>query len=335
MTSRELVNKSIEFDSPSRIPRHVWLLPWAEKKYPDIVARLKRDYSDDIISAPAEYKVPVPETGDKYSKGSYIDEWGCVFSNEQDGIIGIVKKPLISDWEEVYAFHPPSSLLELDKETVNRFCRATDKYVLSGSIPRPFERFQFIRTMEQALMDLMLQPPELSVLLDRIHSFYCKDIENWAATEVDAVAFMDDWGTQNALLASPEIFRRFFKPMYKEYADIAHSYGKKIFMHSDGFILDIIEDLIDVGIDALNSQVFCMGLQKLGKRFKGRLTFWGEIDRQYILSEGTEADVSKAVKSFYEALYQEGGVIAQCEFGLEAKPENILTVFKTFDSIQL
>lgn len=335
MNSRELVNRTLEFDHPSRIPRQVWLLPWAEKKYPDFIKKLQREYPDDIVSAPAVYKNPLTVTGDKYRKGTYIDEWGCVFSNEQDGIIGIVKQPLITDWKDVYAFQPPVSLLELDREAVNRFCRATDKYVLSGSIPRPFERFQFLRTMELALMDLMLQPPELSVLLDRLHAFYCKDIENWSATEIDAIAFMDDWGTQNALLASPDIFRRFFKPMYKEYAEIAHSYGKKIFMHSDGFILDIIQDIIDAGIDALNSQVFCMGVEKLGDRFRGKMTFWGEIDRQYILSQGSKTEVSKAVKRFYESLYQNGGVIAQCEFGLEAKPDNILTVFQTFDSIKL
>ena len=335
MTSRELVNKTLEFNDPPRIPRQVWLLPWAEKKYPGFIKKLHKVYPDDIISAPPVYKKPSPVVGDKYRKGTYIDEWGCVFSNEQDGIIGIVKQPLIADWEDVHNFQPPLSFLELDREAVNRFCRATDKYVLSGSIPRPFERFQFLRTMEQALIDLMLQPPELSVLLDRLHSFYCKDIENWAATEIDAIAFMDDWGTQNALLASPDIFRRIFKPMYKEYADIAHSYGKKIFMHSDGFILDIIQDLIDVGIDALNSQVFCMGVDELGSRFRGKLTFWGEIDRQYILSQGSEAEVLKAVKRFYESLYHHGGVIAQCEFGLEAKPDNILTVFQAFDSIKL
>lgn len=335
MTSRELVNKTLEFERPSRIPRQVWLLPWAEKKYPDFIEKLQRDYPDDIVSAPAVYKKPTPITGDKYRKGIYIDEWGCIFSNEQDGIIGIVKQPLIAEWEDINDFQPPLSLLELDREAVNGFCRTTDKYVLSGSIPRPFERFQFIRTMEQALMDLMLQPPEMSVLLDRLHSFYCKDIENWATTDIDAIAFMDDWGTQNALIASPDVFRRFFKPMYKEYADIAHSYGKKIFMHSDGFILDIIQDLIDVGIDALNSQVFCMGVEELGSRFRGKLTFWGEIDRQYILAQGSKAEVSLAVKRFYESLYHNGGVIAQCEFGLEAIPENILTVFQTFDSIRI
>jgi len=333
MTSRDIVNKTLEFDDPPRIPRQVWLLPWAEKKYPGFIEKLHKVYPDDIISAPAVYKKPALVIGDKYRRGTYIDEWGCVFSNEQDGIIGIVKQPLITNWEDVHNFQPPLSFLELDREAVNGFCRATDKYVLSGSIPRPFERFQFLRTMEQALIDLMLQPPELSVLLDRLHSFYCKDIENWASTEIDAIAFMDDWGTQNALLASPDIFRHYFKPMYKEYADIAHSYGKKIFMHSDGFILDIIQDLIDVGIDALNSQVFCMGVEELGSRFRGKLTFWGEIDRQYILSQGSEAEVLKAAKRFYESFYHHGGVIAQCEFGLEAKPDNILTVFQAFDSI--
>jgi hypothetical protein len=87
-------------------------------------------------------------------------------------------------------------------------------------------------------------------------------------------------GSQQGLLLHPDIFRKIFKPMYREYVEIARSHGKHVFMHSDGYILDIIPDLIEVGIDALNAQVFCMGLKELGDRFRGRITFWGEIDRQ-------------------------------------------------------
>lgn len=77
-----------------------------------------------------------------------------------------------------------------------------------------------------------------------------------------------------------------FKPMYKDYVDIAHRNGKKLFMHTDGNILSIIPHLIDIGVDALNLQIFCMGMEKLSQ-FKGKITFWGEIDRQNILAKGT------------------------------------------------
>lgn len=85
-------------------------------------------------------------------------------------------------------------------------------------------------------------------------------------------------------------------------------------MHSDGCILDIYPHMIELGLDALNSQIFCMGIEKL-EQFRGKITFWGEIDRQHILPEGTPEQVEEAVKSVKESLWAGGGCIAQCEFG--------------------
>ncbi|MEN8255152.1 MAG: uroporphyrinogen decarboxylase family protein, partial [Verrucomicrobiota bacterium] len=160
-----------------------------------------------------------------------------------------------------------------------------------------------------------------------------KEFGLWATTDVDTLFFMDDWGAQNSLLIAPEMWRKVFKPLYKEYIDIAHDNGKKVFMHSDGNILDIIPDLIELGLDALNSQLFCMGIEEMGRRFKGQIAFWGEIDRQHILPNGTKEDVEKAVSSLKDALYADGGVIAQCEFGPGARPENVHTVFETWNKL--
>jgi uroporphyrinogen decarboxylase len=331
--SRELVRRTLAFDSPERIPRQVWILPWAEKKYPDVVERLRRDYPDDIVDAPAVYKEYLGTVGDRYSPGVYVDEWGCTFDNLQSGTIGIVRKPLLADWKDLDDFKTPAAVLSIDKEEVNAFCKETNKFVLADTVIRPFERLQFIRTMEQALIDLLEKPVELFELLNRIHEHYCKEVEVWANTDVDGVALMDDWGTQRAMITSPEIFRKIFKPMYKDYVDIARKYGKHVFMHSDGYISDIIPDLIEVGVDALNSQVFCMDVEELGRRFCGKITFWGEIDRQHLLPHGSKQEIECAVHETWTHLYADGGVVAQCEFGLEAKPENIMAVFETWDAI--
>ena len=94
-------------------------------------------------------------------------------------------------------------------------------------------------------------------------------LERWTQTDVDALFFMDDWGAQQALLISPELWRQVFKPMYRDYIDIAHGAGKAAFMHSDGHTLAILPDLIELGLDAINAQIFCMGLEPLA-RIAGR-----------------------------------------------------------------
>lgn len=333
-SSRTLVEKTLHFDSPKRIPRHLWLLPWAEQRHADSVLQLRERFPDDIQAVPPVYHKPTEAVGDRYGRGTYIDEWGCVFENPEKGIIGIVRKPRIADWRDLEDFSPPESTLSLDKDAVNSFCHESTKFILSETTARPFERLQFLRTMEQALVDLVEQPPELFELLRRVHAHYCKEIEVWAQTDIDGIALMDDWGSQSSLITSPDIFRQIFKPMYRDYVEIARHYGKYVFLHSDGFIRDVFPDFIEIGIDAINSQIFCMGVKELGRRFRGKITFWGEIDRQHLLPDGTQEEITRAVHEVKESLYADGGVIAQCEFGLKAKPENVLAVFETWGSFR-
>lgn len=87
------------------------------------------------------------------------------------------------------------------------------------------------------------------------------------------------------------------------------------------------ETTYPAGLDALNSQIFCMGVEEVGRQFRGKIAFWGEIDRQHILPEGTKEDVQNAVRLVHESLYADGGMIAQCEFGPGAKPENVYAGF--------
>jgi hypothetical protein len=238
--------------------------------------------------------------------------------------------PLLKSWKDLDKVHPPLGRLSLDPDQVNAFCRNTDKFVLAGCRVRPFEQIQFMRKSENLYLDLAERPRELFILLDRIHRFYLEELELWARTEVDGLLFSDDWGGQSSLLISPAQWRELFKPLYREYVEIAHRSGKAMFMHSDGYIMDIIPDLVEIGVDALNSQIFCMDIESLGELFRGKITFWGEIDRQHILPYGTPEEVRAAVRSVWSALYDHGGVIAQCEFGIGAKPENVRLVFETW-----
>lgn len=331
--SRTLVKQTLTFSSPKRIPRDLWVLPWAEIHYPAQLAAIRTQFPNDIIGAPAFLHQPLHTSGDPYGIGTYVDEWGCAFENLQPGVIGQVKSPLIASWDDLEKLQPPEACLSIDATQINAFCKSTDKFVLSGCCPRPFERLQFLRGSANFYIDLAEQTPELFRLINQVHQFYLKEMEAWARTDVDALYFMDDWGAQRTLLISPQQWRKLFKPLYQDYIDLAHQYGKYIFMHSDGYTQDIIPDLIDAGLDALNTQLFTMDIEQLGKRFKGRLTFWGEIDRQHLLPFGNPQDIDRAVRRVNEALYCNGGVIAQCEFGAGAKPENVHQVYQSWNDV--
>ncbi|MDH3252982.1 MAG: methyltransferase, partial [Ignavibacteria bacterium] len=109
---------------------------------------------------------------------------------------------------------------------------------------------------------------------------------------------------------------------------------KFAFMHSDGCIAAIYEDLVEIGVDALNSQLFVMDMEDLASRFRGRITFWGEIDRQHVLPSSDPEVVREAVQRFVTLLHDpRGGTIAQFEFGPGIVPGNAFIVFEEWEKL--
>ena len=97
-------------------------------------------------------------------------------------------------------------------------------------------------------------------------------------------------------------------------------------------------DLIEIGIDAVNSQLFCMDMEKLGREYAGKITFRGEIDRQFLLPFGTEEQVRQGVRRAFKALCPDGvptGCIAQCEWGLNDPYENVRAVYDEWDRLSM
>jgi len=334
VTSREIVKRSLHFQYPERAPRDLWTLPIANIVYPGAAEEISKEFPGDFGGPKYHPPKSDRQKGDECKAGVFVDEWGCTFVNLQEGVVGQVKEPLVPEWSDINKVKPPYELLGKGMEKVNESCARSDKYLRAGCCPRPWERMQFLRGSANSYIDVMDQPKEFFTLRDMVHEFYVKELEIWAGTDVDGLTFMDDWGTQDALQIPPPLWRELFKPLYKDYSDIAHSHGKDIFMHSDGHIFEIYEDLIEIGIDVVNSQLFCMDIEEIGRRFKGRITFWGEIDRQHVLPSPNVADVRRAVRRVADALYDPaGGVIAQCEFGPAARPENVRTVFEEWDKV--
>jgi uroporphyrinogen decarboxylase len=338
-TSREIVKRCITLKNPERMPRDLWTLPWAVNRFPEMLKEISRRYPNDIIEAPKPYRESSRVTGDQYGTGLYTDEWGCIFENVQDGVIGEVKHPIIADLSDLSAFQPPFEILPIDKnkarDEVNRFCHQTELFVTAGCCPRPWERMQFLRGSANAMMDTAM--PELggADLLRKIHEFYMNELEFWVSTDVDGIFFMDDWGSQRNLLISPDTWRVLFKPLYKDYCDIAHSHGKYVFMHSDGWIQSIFPDLIEIRVDAVNSQLFVMDMAELAQIAIGKITFWGEIDRQQVLTSTNELEVREAVRKVAKHFYDpSGGIIIQFEMGAGFHGPNALTIYDEWDKIQ-
>ena len=329
MDSRKLVYQTLEFENKTgRVPRHLWSLPWAAEAYPNELKKLEQDFPGDIAHCPSNHKPSPIAKGSAFAVGEFVDEWGCRFTNIQSGIIGEVREPIVTDeeWEDTTQVRIPVEKLDFSIEDANAFCRSTDRFVLAGCCPRIFEQMQFMRGTAELYIDLMTRPSGFIAFMDKMKTFYLELAEKWAKTEVDALFFMDDWGSQQSLLINPAIWNELYLPFYQDLIQIAHRNGKKIFMHSDGHILAAYPQLVEAGLDAINSQIFCMGIDNLAP-FAGKITFWGELDRQNLLAHATIGEVHQAVEELYAKLWKDGGCIAQCEFGIGGKPENVRAMF--------
>lgn len=332
MTSYERVLRCLEFKSPDRAPRNLWALPWVEQYAKAEAEGVRARFASDIIGI-GVLGAGDRVRGDAARKGTNVDEWGCPWEVAEDGVVGEVKNPPLADWKALDSYTLPWEMIErADVDAANRTCAENGKdakqFILCGTDIRPFERMQFLRGSQNLYLDLGYESAEFFRLRDRLHEFWLKELSLAVQTDAHGVTFMDDWGSQKTLLISPAQWRKIFKPMYADYSRLIHQAGKKVFFHSDGCIFDIYEDLIEIGVDAVNSQLFCMDIEEIARRFKGRITFWGEIDRQHVLPFGSVQDVYRAVARVRRALDDgRGGVIAQCEWGKNNPSANIEAVF--------
>jgi len=330
MTSRELVIRTLNHEPVGRAPRDLWPSSAVETSRADELAEMNIRYPGDIVAP--EFKYPAGRKGQAkpQREGHYTDSWGCTWQAAQRGTVGEVKDPPLAELRRIADYRPPFDILEPARfAKVNRGCETTSRFVLARTEVRPFDRLRTLHGNEATLVDLARDVPEIRSLLAMLHDFYCREIELWAGTEVDGVAIRDDWGSPDSLRITPAMWREIFRSLYREYCKILHGKDKFVFFQSSGNISDIFGELVKIGVDAIHTEWSTMSLDRLAKRFRGRVTFWGGIDRTQTLLGGTPQEIREAVQRVRRALdFGSGGVIAQCPWEAGAPIRNIATVFE-------
>ena len=341
MTSRERVERALRHENPDRAPRELWALPGIDMFRRDEMVALLARYPSDFVGPDVTHGTgPDVRYGTGYRTrgtpnviGTYVDEWGCPFTVAEQGVIGEVKSPPLAEWSALDNLRPPDEILELaDLSRVDAGCAATDKYVKAGTTVRPFERMQFLRGSENLFMDLAWGVPEVMRLRDLVHEFFLREIEMWTKTDVDAISFMDDWGAQNRLLISPAMWRELFKPLYADYCR-PDPRAQASMSSSTPTATSSPSSRTSSRSAWMRSTLSCSAWtsRRSAAASSGRITFWGEIDRQRVLPFGTVEDVHAAVRRVRAALDDgSGGVIAQCEWGNDVSAESVAAVFETW-----
>ncbi|NOY79431.1 MAG: hypothetical protein GXP31_00350 [Kiritimatiellaeota bacterium] len=289
MTSREIVRAAVLFRNPPRIA-HSLPSPW------------QNDFLGTGASADPDFAPTRPGE----------DEWGCVWekSGDDDASMGQVKCHPLTDYSLLDAYPFPDYRNPRRYESARKAVdsNADEKFVL-GSIPLSLNhRTDYLRGFENLMMDPYLCPKEFERLLDIQADIALAAVENLAECGVDGILSCDDWGLQDRVMMSPEIFRRFFKPRYARVYQRAHDLGLLTFLHSCGHIVEILDDFIDAGLQVIQmDQQENMGIDLLAERFGGRLAFWCPVDIQATMNQGSLDDVRAYARRLVETFGRFGG----------------------------
>jgi len=318
VTHRERVFRAIEFKNPDRVPVQHAVLPAAYFVHGRALVDLLREFPDDFGYNPGIPKREHLHPG--YRAGRHADEWGCEWDNEQEGMLGICVGHPLADWSNwsSYKLPPVYSPAPAPPGETQR-----ENYAF-GFGTNIFERMQWLRGYDNLMYDIALGSEEAYMLRDALVEWAVECAKHSAETDIDAMGFGDDWGTQISLIISPKSWREFYKPAYKAMFEPARARGKHVHFHTDGFTWEIMHDLMEIGVDVLNVQHTCMGVEKIGKEFGGKAAFRSDLDRQHILPHGTRQEIRDHVKEVIECLGSYGGgLIGHGEIAPDVPLENI------------
>jgi hypothetical protein len=333
MTSREKVIRAIQFQKPDCPPVSHAILPSAQYKYGDKLSEIINSFHEDfgwhlLPDLPREKLPPL------YRSGRYYDDWRTLWYVTVEGRCGIpVEYPLNPDlsnydkykWPGVFSAGVPKYRLYS-----GHMAGKSSDYYARGAWIVFFEQMQQLMGFENLLVAITMEIPEIHRLRDDLLRFNLAWLDNWLASDYQGLHFADDWGSQTSLIIPPALWRSFFKPVYKEMFSKVKKRGLHVWYHSDGNILEIIPDLIELGVDVLNCQASVMDMNELGK-FAGKIAFRTDIDRQKVLPFVTPDEVKEYVfKLFHNLGTQDGGIIACGEISEDVPLENIKAMYEAF-----
>lgn len=254
------------------------------------------------------------------SDQAYVDEWGVGWTNcEYETPYGkghytdVVNHPLADD-DAISRYRPPDpNRPELYRDSEWMIREFGREYFIAGvAVTTVFETAIALRGSEQLMMDLAAEPELAETIMDIPFQYHLTAAKKLVEMGVDMIWTGDDVGAQGAMIISPAMWRRVFKPrMARFFAELKRiNPHVKIAYHSDGLIDPIIPDLIEIGLDVLNPiQPACMDPARLKREYGDKLCFWGSIDEQHILPFGTPADVRKEVLTRLGTIGKDGGLI--------------------------
>jgi hypothetical protein len=224
-----------------------------------------------------------------------VNNWSERWIYPLDSLDGICIEHPIASWDALKTYIPPDPDVFTDwKQTKINFQKNNEQgHVNHGGTDHGFIflRLTYLRGFENLMIDIAEERPELFDLIKIVENYWFEVVKRWIDCGVTTIGFGDDMGMQNASPISLDDWRKYIKPSYKRIFSYCRAHGVHTSLHSDGYILDIIPDLIECGVSSINPQDLVNGLDNIKRLAWGKVYIHLDIDRQNITVFGTPEEV--------------------------------------------
>jgi hypothetical protein len=326
MTSRERLKKTINFDGPDRVPHYL----------PD-------GKPNDILWIWPEKPEPIQPWTNIGDNDVMIDCWGTKFQRVAGGRIGRgeVLEAVMPDITKQAEYRIPDMMQPESMAKIKEMIDANNasdnpKYVL-GVMPYSSinEGTHNLMGLENMFLAYYEHPDDLKTFIGRLAAKQAESIRAMAELGCDGIMGYDDWGLQDSLMVGLPQIEEFFMPHYRKNWALAHELGLDVWLHSCGYIIDLLPLFIDAGLNVIQQdQQENMGLENLSEKFGGKLAFWCPVDIQKTMIEGTPRDVADYAKRMINTLGSHNGGFISMAYStpddVNHSPENMAAMCRAF-----
>lgn len=344
MTPRERVLAAASHHQPDRVPFSMGFGPTPEARVQldahlaphGITFRELQRRVEDIRTVGARYTGPPRPEG--------VDIWGVrreAVSYGGGSYDEIVDSPLarLSEPDQLddYPWPDPDAWDDAGLADRIRQVDPDGRYAIRMGGGNPFETFTWMTGLEESMMRLATSPQFVRRALEHITGFFVARLERALSAvpgKVDLVFTADDLGSQSGPLIGPAMYRDLIMPFHRRLHECIHAHGARVLYHSDGSVVDLLDDLVEAGVDILEAvQVDAAGMdpEALKQRGGQRLAFHGGVSVQQLLPNATPPEVRRETSRLIEVFGRGGGYICAPTHAVQVGTpcENVLSMIET------
>ncbi len=216
---------------------------------------------------------------------------------------------VITSWDDLerYPWPDPAEVGYYVLEETARHLPPAMKII--GGVNGIFEHTWFLMGFENFCFALVEQPELIEAMFERVGQFSLEVFKTIIEGEsIGAMWMSDDLAYYSGPMINPDYYRRYLFPWYRRMTELCRAKDMPCLFHSDGNLWTVLDDLVDIGFNALHPiEPKAMDINEVKARYGDKLCLCGNIDLGYTLTRGTPDEVRAEVRQRIKDLAPGGG----------------------------